>query len=54
MRETGMKRDEGGFVSRGKIDEMGKNYGFLHTENKQGVSGDRNPGTDEPEISGDI
>lgn len=41
-------------MSRGKINKMGKNSGFLHAENKQGASGERDPGIDEPEISGDI
>lgn len=47
-------RNERGFVNRGKIDKTRKNYGFLRTENKQGVSGEKDPGTEEPEISGDI
>lgn len=49
-----MKRNEGGFVNRGKIDKMNKNYGCLPTENKQGVSGEVDSGTEEPERLGDI
>lgn len=49
-----MKRNEGRFVNRGKIDKMHKNYGLLLTENKQGVSGEMDSGTEEPERSGDI
>lgn len=47
------KRDEGGFVNRGRMDKMGRNYGFLSAENKQRVSGEMDSGTKEPKRSGD-
>lgn len=49
-----MKRNEGGFVNRGKIDKTSKNYRCLPTENKQGVSGKMDSGIQESERSGDI
>lgn len=49
-----MRKNEGGFVNRGKIDKMNKNYGFLPTENKQGVSGEMDSGREESKRSGDM
>jgi hypothetical protein len=48
-----MKRNEGGFVNRGRIDKMSKNYGFLSAKNKQEVSGEMESSTKEPPRSGD-
>ena len=41
-------------MNRGKIDKGSKNYGFLPTENKQGVSGEMDADSEEPERSGDV
>lgn len=40
-------------MNRGRMDEMGRNHGFLSAENKQRVSGKMDSGTKEPKRPGD-